>query len=442
MRNVPAPHTAETSFLWTQGVAARETLAHLDRNGVDAGRLLAKAELSRDQLSRERGGASVASQCRFLELAAIETNDSLLGLRVAAAMDLRGIGLLFYLAASSATVAEALENLAQYAGTANEAVLVDISRRGADTVLTMRMMLPVDEPRRQFAEFITLAALRTLGSAANRDFFPSRITFAHARSSEVREVHRILRCPVEFSHPADSWVLPQSVMALPLVSSDSRLLELLETHADHLLSQRHRASGLVGMVESQLLAALPSGRVQAMAIARQLGMSQRSLTRGLAAEGTSFGKILDRLRNRLALRYLEDAKHFAPANRLAARLFGARRVQPRLQAMVRNLAPPNEKSAGFAGNGLNRSSAAPGFAPLIARHAALSTFWPELSSGHARQRPTSAACNEKPQTSISGSSRSWSRGSTPGAPGSGCRRAGPRPLPTCSIIFLTRTFPD
>jgi hypothetical protein len=45
---------------------------------------LLKAELSRGQLSPDFGGISVASQHRFLEFAAIETNDSLLGLHVAA----------------------------------------------------------------------------------------------------------------------------------------------------------------------------------------------------------------------------------------------------------------------------------------------------------------------------------------------------------------------
>jgi AraC-like DNA-binding protein len=35
-------------------------------------------------------------------------------------------------------------------------------------------------------------------------------------------------------------------------------------------------------------------------------MSERSFRRRLAEEGTSFGEVLDRLRNRLALRYLED----------------------------------------------------------------------------------------------------------------------------------------
>ena len=82
--------------------------------------LLLKAELSRGQLLQDSDGISVASQHRFLEFAAIETNDSLLGLHVAAEMDLRDAGILFYLTAASATVAEALEHLVRYAGTANE----------------------------------------------------------------------------------------------------------------------------------------------------------------------------------------------------------------------------------------------------------------------------------------------------------------------------------
>ena len=88
--------------------------------GSTPNRCCRSAELSRDQLSQDRGGLSVASQYRFLELAASETNDSLLGLRLAVEMDLRVAGILFYLAASSATVAEALDHLVRYAATTNE----------------------------------------------------------------------------------------------------------------------------------------------------------------------------------------------------------------------------------------------------------------------------------------------------------------------------------
>jgi AraC-like DNA-binding protein len=306
MRSVPQSEVADRPFLWTRGVAASETLRYLDKNGVDVEAILSKAQLSRSQLSQDSRGISVASQHRFLELAAVETNDSFLGLHVAAEMDLRDVGILFYLAAASATVAEALEHLARYAGTANEALHLEISQHQGETVVTLRPIGGHDEPRRQFSEFIALAVIRALNRATNRDFAPSRMTFAHPRSLGLREIHRILRCPVQFAQTTDSWVLPQRVMELPIASGDSQLLHILEAHADDLLSERRTAAGLRGLVENRLLSMLPSGKVKIAVIAHQFGMSARSFTRHLAQEGTSFGEVLDRLRHRLALRYLED----------------------------------------------------------------------------------------------------------------------------------------
>jgi len=91
----------ESPLLWTRGVAARETLNYLDRRGIDAEPALIGAGISRRQLSQDDIGLPVASQYRFLELVAVEANDQLLGLHVAAEMDLRSIGILFYLTGSS-----------------------------------------------------------------------------------------------------------------------------------------------------------------------------------------------------------------------------------------------------------------------------------------------------------------------------------------------------
>ena len=139
---------------------------------------MTKAELSRGELSQDSDGVSVAFQCRFLELAAVATNDPLLGLHVAAETDLRGFGVLFYLGASSATVAEALELLARYSGTADEADRFEIARHKDETVLTNRPALAFDDPRRQVSEFDALAIIKALRTVTNRDFAPSRVTFA------------------------------------------------------------------------------------------------------------------------------------------------------------------------------------------------------------------------------------------------------------------------
>lgn len=136
MRNVPHSDNPQPLFLWTRGIAARETLYYLDRHGIDAAPILSKAELSREQLTHDPGGVSVASQCRFLELAANEANDPVLGLHVAAEIDLRDIGLLYYLAASSATVAEALQELARYSATENEETRVEIAHRNDHTIVS------------------------------------------------------------------------------------------------------------------------------------------------------------------------------------------------------------------------------------------------------------------------------------------------------------------
>ena len=300
-------HVSEESLLlWTRGVAARETLSYLDRRGIDAEPALFGAGISRHQLSRDDIGLSVASQYRFLELAAAEANDQLLGLHVAAEMDIRAIGILFYLTGSSRTVSEALENLARYSRTTNEALIGEISRQKDEVILAIRQVKEFDEPHRQFFELLALWFIRTLHKETNRDFTLLRVTFTHARNADLREVHRLLRCPVDFAQAVNSWVLPERVMDLPIMSGDSQLLQILTAHADDLLTERHSVTGLQSMVANQLASLLPRGESRAAVVARQLGMSPRSFTRHLAEEGTTFGEILEQLRQRLAARYLAD----------------------------------------------------------------------------------------------------------------------------------------
>src|SRR5262249_61034717 len=126
------------------------------------------AGISRRQLSQDDIGLSVGAQYRFLELAAAEANDQLLGLHVAAETDLRAIGILFYLTGSSQTVSEALENLARYSRTTNEALVVEISRDKDEVTLAVRHAQEFDESNRQFFELLTLWFVRTLHKETNR----------------------------------------------------------------------------------------------------------------------------------------------------------------------------------------------------------------------------------------------------------------------------------
>jgi AraC-like DNA-binding protein len=59
-------------------------------------------------------------------------------------------------------------------------------------------------------------------------------------------------------------------------------------------------------VERRLEPLLERGQVRIEAVARALGCSRQTLYRRLKAEGVTFAALLDALRHRLALRYIEE----------------------------------------------------------------------------------------------------------------------------------------
>ena len=67
-----------------------------------------------------------------------------------------------------------------------------------------------------------------------------------------------------------------------------------------------RSNRFTAQVEQRLEAALESGDVGIDRIARDLGYSRQTLYRRLKEEGTTYERLLDGLRRRLALRFIRD----------------------------------------------------------------------------------------------------------------------------------------
>jgi len=83
---------------------------------------------------------------------------------------------------------------------------------------------------------------------------------------------------------------------------------VLTEHAEALLREMDAAQTVRGKVESLLLPVLHEGDIGMDAIAEQMALSRQTLFRRLKVEGTTFEKILDALRHRLALDYLGARK--------------------------------------------------------------------------------------------------------------------------------------
>jgi AraC-like DNA-binding protein len=92
---------------------------------------------------------------------------------------------------------------------------------------------------------------------------------------------------------------------MPVVSADPYLNKLLIKYCEEARSHREAGRHTCRVaVENAIAPLLPHGRARADEIARQLGMSLRTLERRLGSEGLTFTGILSELRVDLAKRYL------------------------------------------------------------------------------------------------------------------------------------------
>jgi AraC-like DNA-binding protein len=82
---------------------------------------------------------------------------------------------------------------------------------------------------------------------------------------------------------------------------------MLTAHREAVLKGRGtRRAWLLQTVEQRIIDLLPKGAARATLIATELGVSQQTLTRQLAALGTSFNEVLDQIRKQLALKYVSE----------------------------------------------------------------------------------------------------------------------------------------
>ena len=287
------------------GLAARLAYAQLKRRQFDPVPLLELSRISAGSLTDD-ARISVTSQIKFLELASETTKDAWIGLTIAESFDLRELGMLYYVAASSHHLGDALRRLERYVRVSNEALTMTFLK-GKECRVGFAYTGVARHKDRHQAECFVFALLRLCRHLAGRKIVPTSVRFAHHRPPDLRRIRMLLGCEPEFDTEMDEIVLELDVMELPLVSHDPFLNQLMVKDLEvALVSRTLPESPVRTMVENAIVALLPHGKAQFELIAKKLNMSERTLARQLAREGHSFGDVLEALRRDLAARYLDN----------------------------------------------------------------------------------------------------------------------------------------
>ena len=289
------------------GIAARLTIEVLKKQNFALGPLLRRAGLPQEDFGGPLQRISAASQGKFLEYAAEAMDDGAFGLHLAAEANPREAGLLFYVTSAANNLGEALALFARYSRIANEAVRIKHAHGPEGIVAEISFIGLSRHTAKQVTEFGVALTIKTLREIAGRNIRPTHLSFIHARNSDLPAFEQFFGCPVEFGASGDQVAFSNETLALPLVTEDRHLLETLRPICDEAAKERGTAAGsLRAAVENEAQKLLPHGHAKRHRVAKSLGHSERTLTRKLVDEGTTYEQVLDQLRQSLALQYIKE----------------------------------------------------------------------------------------------------------------------------------------
>lgn len=280
----------------------------IDRRSGMGDILLAQHGLLRAHLDDPYAEIPLARYANFFEHAAAVLGDPILGLRVGLAMapaDLGPLGLLFSVAP---TLRAAFGRLSQHLQSLQGATQAGLRQDTQFSVWSYRIGDDSIWPRSQDAEYTIATACQMVRLAVGNDWNPQEVHFEHDAPSRSASLETYFKAPVLYSQPANRIVMGSGETERRIQVENHSLTFVLERHIADLLTEPEDATDLATRVRRLITLYLGRERITVARFAQDLGMSVRTLQRGLAEEGTSLrGLLRDYRRSMAELRIGSDA---------------------------------------------------------------------------------------------------------------------------------------
>jgi len=286
--------------------------------GANCAALVERSDLRLDDLANPEGRISLTTYTALIKAGIELCNEPALSLLFGEAVNLRDISIVGFLGETLSDVESGPAMMNRYARLAldpdddGNRDAVELVHEGGELWLKSASEVYVEHPLLTESAFArTVCGVRpmlaSLPGFANMPF-PKAIRFTHKEPDYRAEYDRIFGVPLFFGSNMNALALDEGFMKLSLPGANPHLSQVLTARAEELLKNLESSKTIRGQVEKLLTPNLQNGATSVDEIARQLGVSRQTLFRRLKAEGVTFEKVLDELRHRMALKYLEDKK--------------------------------------------------------------------------------------------------------------------------------------
>jgi AraC-like DNA-binding protein len=285
-------------------VSSRALLSACDRLGLDTDQILAATGIDRAVVNDPDSRIPIELVDKLWHTAYELSNDPDLALHAIEVLPFGAYRVIDFLIWNAPTLGDALAKISDYFPLINDVVRLPFLV--GDRFVTFAVQAPSDPAviTRPYAEYVLGAVFLRTRINMHTPYRLARVEFTHPRPTSVLEHERIFACPVVFGADTCQMVIPREAWDAPRVGADPMLFSVLDGHARTLLDQQPADTTIVGRVRDAIGVALRGGDPGLESVAKQLGMSPRTLQRRLGEQSAIFNEVLDTMRFGAAKSYL------------------------------------------------------------------------------------------------------------------------------------------
>lgn len=228
------------------------------------------------------------------------------GLRLAAARSLNEIGPVGLLVREEQTIGDAIRAAERYLRRTSNAIEFRLIERKNTALLHVQYIVATQGRTRQATELLVGTVHRVISALAGSAWAAESVSFSHPAPKERTMHGSFFRTQVLFDNVFNGFLLRASDLNARIRMADMAMPQYMKHFVEEIVAQP--TVSIDATVRQLVYWLLPSGRCNAEAIASHLGVDRKTVTRHLAARGTTYSDILNDVRVELARRHIRTGR--------------------------------------------------------------------------------------------------------------------------------------
>jgi AraC-like DNA-binding protein len=285
---------------------AQWLIKQISEMGIDASLLVEGIKLENDWLDNEESFITYTDYVRLVRNALDVTKDCALGLKLGQTVNLAMFGAFGYALMSSRTLKDAAYVFLKYQDLPGQLTRISKKQSDSEWLICFEPLYPFEDQVLVYAiEEVLSTTYYGMNFLVNQEIDLTEICLNYPAPDHAGLYEEMFHCPVSFMMPENYMRLDSGFFDLPVFTANRSVYEYCTQFCEVMLKGLKKSDQFVDQIRNIIMTSL-SRFHKIGEMAKELGMSTRSLNRRLQERSTSYKRIMNEVRSDLSIRYLEN----------------------------------------------------------------------------------------------------------------------------------------